>query len=342
MVSPVSPISPIQAGELRLDGRFLGAMESGNSTVDGTSGGRRELDPLQREAIGWVTRLTSGEATVEDAQQFQVWRGRSRAHEEAFRLASQTWRYAGLTATANVRRPALTRRIVLAGAGTALAAAWAGVSLGLLPGLDQIMSDYATAVGEQARFALPDGSMIYLDGASALDFKLTPDSRSAKLVSGAAAFDIAADVLPFRVTAGPCVISTNDAEFTLTSGSGPVRIECTRGSLGISGYTSARLDARQRIILAADQPAVAQPMNPTLAGAWRRGLLVFENRPLSEVVEDINRHRRGRVVLARPGLGTRRVDGVFHLQRPDEIVDNLVAALGLSETRLPGNIVILL
>ena len=342
MVSPVSPISPIQAGELRLDGRFSGAMESVDDTVGGTNDGRRELDALQREAIGWVTRLTSGEATVEDAQQLQAWRGRSRAHEEAFRLASQTWRHAGLSATANVRRPALTRRFVLAGAGTALAAGWVGVSLGLLPGLDQIMSDYATGVGEQARFALPDGSMIYLDGATALDVDLTQDARTAKLVNGAAAFDIAAGALPFRVTAGPCVISANDADFTLTAGSGPIRIECIRGSLAISGGVTARLDAGERIMLAPGHPAEAEPMSPTMAGAWRRGLLVFENRPLSEVVDDINRHRRGRVVLARPGLGARRVDGVFHLQRQDEIIDNLVAALALTETRLPGNIVILI
>ncbi|GAB4070679.1 FecR domain-containing protein [Ancylobacter sonchi] len=317
-------------------------MESGDDTVGGTNGGRRELDALQREAIGWVTRLTSGEATVEDAQQLQAWRGRSRAHEEAFRLASQTWRHAGLLATANVRRPALTRRLVLVGAGTALAAGWVGVSLGLLPGLDQIMSDYATGVGEQASFALPDGSMIYLDGATALDVDLTQDARTAKLVNGAAAFDIAAGAFPFRVAAGPCVISANDADFTLTAGSGPIRIECTRGSLAISGAVTARLNAGERITLAPDYPAEAEPMNPTMAGAWRRGLLVFENRPLSEVVDDINRHRRGRVVLARPGLGARRVDGVFHLQRPDEIVDNLVASLALSETRLPGNIVILI
>ncbi|TCK29218.1 FecR family protein [Ancylobacter aquaticus] len=341
MVSPVFPISPIQAGELRLDERFLGAMETDDGTVGGTNGGRRELDALQHEAIGWVTRLTSGEATVEDAQQLQAWRGRSRAHEEAFRLASQTWRHAGFAASANLRRPAPTRRLVLAGVGTALAAGWAGVSLGLLPGLDQIMSDYATGVGEQARFALPDGSMIHLDGATALDVELTEDSRTAKLVNGAAAFDIAAGALPFRVTAGPCVISANDADFTLTAGSGPIRIECTRGSLAISGDVTARLDAGERIILAPDHPTVVEPMNPTLAGAWRRGLLVFENRPLAEVVDDINRHRRGRVVLARPGLGNRRVDGVFHLQRPEEIVENLVAALALTETRLPGNIVIL-
>nr|WP_246549639.1 FecR domain-containing protein [Ancylobacter oerskovii] len=317
-------------------------MESIGDKVGGTNGGRRELDDVQREAIGWVTRLTSGEATVEDAQQLQAWRGRSRAHEEAFRLASQAWRHAGLPACAKPRRPALTRRLMLAGAGTALAAGWAGVSLGLLPGLDQINSDYATGVGQQARFALPDGSMVYLDGATALDVDLTQDARTAKLVNGAAAFDIAAGAHPFRVTAGPCVISADDADFTLTAGSGPIRVECTRGSLSISGTTVARLDAGERIILTPDHPAVAEPMNPTMAGAWRRGLLVFENRPLSEVVDDINRHRRGRVVLARPGLGARRVDGVFHLQRPDEIVDNLVTSLALSETRLPGNIVILI
>lgn len=342
MVSPVSPISPIQGGELRLRWRFLGAMDSVDDKVDGTHVGRRDLDALQREAIGWVTRLTSGEATVEDAQQLRAWRGRSQAHEDAFRLASQTWRHAGLPSDMRVRRPALSRRLVLAGAGMALAAGWAGVSLGLLPGLDQMMSDYATGVGQQANFTLPDGSTVYLDGATALDVDLKSDARTAKLVNGAAAFDIAAGANPFLVTADQCVISANDAEFALTAGSGPVRIECTRGSLSVSGNGTARLEAGERISLVADRPPVVEPLNPVMAGAWRRGLLVFENRPLSEVVDDLNRHRRGRVVLARPGLGARRVDGVFHLQRPDEIVDNLVAALALTETRLPGNIVILI
>jgi transmembrane sensor len=74
---------------------------------------------------------------------------------------------------------------------------------------------------------------------------------------------------------------------------------------------------------------------------WRRGLLVFRDKQLASVVMDINRHRRGNVVIAGSKLGQRRVSGVFHLSRPDEVIDQLQATLGLSATRLPAGIVIL-
>ncbi len=299
---------------------------------------------MQREAVGWVVRLTSGTATQEDAEQLAIWRARSVRHEEAFRLASLTWRQSAGARVA--QRPAvLTRRLFLAGAGTgvALAASWAGVSLGMLPGPAQLLSDYATGVGEQAHFRLPDGSMVDLDGASALDVRVSAQTRTARLVNGAAAFDISADSRLFQVSSGTCDVRAHDAAFALTSSAGVTRIECTRGLLEVAdtGRSPVRMQAGERLMLVHGQPALPEAMDPESAAPWRRGLLIFEDRPFAEVVEDINRHRRGRVVLARPGLGERRVDGVFHLDRPDEIVTNLAALLRLRETRLPGGIVVL-
>lgn len=47
---------------------------------------------LKREALAWVVRLTSGEATRADAQALQAWRGQSPAHEQAYREAARLWR----------------------------------------------------------------------------------------------------------------------------------------------------------------------------------------------------------------------------------------------------------
>lgn len=51
-----------------------------------------DLDPLLCEALSWVVRAHSGEATRADLVELQQWRGMSVEHEEAFREASRLWR----------------------------------------------------------------------------------------------------------------------------------------------------------------------------------------------------------------------------------------------------------
>jgi ferric-dicitrate binding protein FerR (iron transport regulator) len=53
------------------------------------------LDPLARDALAWILRLKSGEATLADAEQLMDWRAKSPAHESAFRDALKCWRAIG-------------------------------------------------------------------------------------------------------------------------------------------------------------------------------------------------------------------------------------------------------
>jgi transmembrane sensor len=50
---------------------------------------------LIRDALAWVIRLKSGEATLEDAEQLINWRAQSQAHERAFRDAVKCWKAVG-------------------------------------------------------------------------------------------------------------------------------------------------------------------------------------------------------------------------------------------------------
>jgi transmembrane sensor len=54
-----------------------------------------ELSSLTREAIAWLLRLTSGEATVEDAEEFKRWHGQSPEHAAAWSEAVRLWRALG-------------------------------------------------------------------------------------------------------------------------------------------------------------------------------------------------------------------------------------------------------
>jgi transmembrane sensor len=68
------------------------------------------LDPLIREALSWIMRLKSGEATLADAEQLMDWRARSPAHEDAFRDAVKCWRAIGQALATSRPAPAARRR----------------------------------------------------------------------------------------------------------------------------------------------------------------------------------------------------------------------------------------
>jgi ferric-dicitrate binding protein FerR (iron transport regulator) len=68
-----------------------------------------QLDPLIRDALAWIVRLKSGEATLKDAEQLMDWRAKSPAHESAYRDAVKCWRAIGRT-LADSRPVASNRR----------------------------------------------------------------------------------------------------------------------------------------------------------------------------------------------------------------------------------------
>lgn len=337
-------------------------LRQGRSREDRSRQDPPPQDPLRRdtlrgEAAAWVARLTSGEATDADALQVRAWRRRSPDHEDAFRTASAAWRASAPAARLAVRAPvhdsaheappvdARRRRFLVgaaAAASGAAAAGFAGASLGLLPTLSDLMSDYATAVGVQRQFSLADGSVLDLDAGSALNARFTADARRLQLVEGAALFDVAPDARTFEVEAGAGTVIAQDGRFSLSRGADATRVACIKGRLDlVCGGTTLHLQAGNRASFAADgRVSAVEPADPASAAAWRRGLLLIEDRPLDAVAADLNRYRTGRVIVAGPA-GARRVSAAFHLDRIAEAVPQLAASLGLRSIALPGGIVIL-
>ena len=60
--------------------------------------------------------------------------------------------------------------------------------------------------------------------------------------------------------------------------------------------------------------------------AWRRGKLIFDDKPLGEVVSILGRYYHGWIFVVDPAIRTRRVTGVF------ETTDPLVALRGVEKS----------
>jgi transmembrane sensor len=208
--------------------------------------------------------------------------------------------------------------------------------------LDFWFSDYATGVGQHRQVTLSDGSTILLDTDTALLDHSDAKLRRVDLQRGQAFFQIAPDARrPFEVHAGAVTVRAVGTAFQVNRGdSGELQVTVTEHAVqvGLGGSDSSgaiRVEQGQTFAYPGKGslgPPIAADLNAITA--WRRGKLIFRDRPVAEVVAQLNRYRHGRFVITDPGIGTMRVSGVFPLANLDGSVEILEQSLGIRATKL--------
>nr|WP_284701403.1 FecR domain-containing protein [Rhodoplanes tepidamans] len=310
---------------------------------------------MKREALDWVVRLTSGTATVADADRLTAWRAAHPDHEAAFRDAVRTWKLLGDAAraagaapatAAPARRPAvLGRRALLVGSVAASVAAVAVLGrnppLGLWPSFDELAADYRTAKGERRRIVLSDDVSVHLNTQSSVAVRTSPHRLS--LVAGEAIVTCRAGAgEAVELVAGHGRVVAGEAEFSARLDGQTASVVCLEGDVVIHhGSRRLRLLRGQQARYSADGLDSAAPADVETATAWTNGLLVFKNRPLAEVIDEVNRYRPGRILVTRSELGGRLVNASFHIDRLDLIPAQIRDVFGVSVTELPGGLVLI-
>ncbi len=312
------------------------------------------LDPLARESIEWIVGLTSGAVTEADARALERWRSASPAHaaalNDALRL-SQALRIAagefvrehGVAGDREIATPRMGRRALLGGLVAASAAGlfFAGGDIGLWPSLAELSADYRTATGERRNIALAAGLLVELNTQTSLAVRSASVGPRVELIEGEAAFTAKLPPSsPFTVVALDASTVATDASFDVRRDGDGVCVNCMAGQVEIvQGSSHVRLRAGQQLSYTESTLGAAIGADPDTATAWRRGLLVFRNRPLSEMLAEVNRYRPGRIVLANARLGRQTFNGIFRLDHIDSVLAQL-EKLGARVTSLPGGIVL--
>jgi transmembrane sensor len=316
----------------------------------------RVPEALEREAHGWVTRLVSGEATAADARLLKEWRRQSPVHDQAFAAATRRWKNFGLVGRALSQQgrapewsppgPVLSRRAALSGMGAiaAGAAAYAIVKppLGLWPSLVELSADYRTATGEQRQVGVSDDVSVRLNTQTSISI-LSEEAGTdlVKLISGEAAF-AATSPRPLVVLAGDGRMVAGRARFDVRNVGSSVCVTCFDGEVRVEqGSQAAVVGSRQQLRYDVGGLKAAVAIDPVEAAAWQAGVLIFRFTPLSDVIAEINRYRRGRVILMNAALGTSPVNGRFRIQRIDEVLAWIEQAFGATARSLPGGVVLI-
>jgi transmembrane sensor len=327
------------------------------------------LDSIESEATDWLVLQTAGPLTPADALVFECWLQRSARHRAAYEKMQRTWD--GLAAlqqqpgdllrhTASLHDGARLRQArrgrqrvaaVLAMAasllvGVLLASLWFGDPVAAL------IADHSSPPGELRTVMLPDGSRADLGPSTAIKLQFNTAERRVELLGGSAYFTAVPQAVaggrPFIVETGTLTARALGTQFLverLPRGDGVAVAEHD-----VEVTVTGREGAQRPMVLSPGQslrygrdgqsPATVASIDPQEIAAWRRGNLVFYQMPLQEVVAELNRYRRSKIVLTDDALAARVVSGVFRIGDPDGELRIIAQELGLKVAMLPFFVII--
>lgn len=313
---------------------------------------------LRARSVELVQRLASKAATPSDIAAANAFRATSPAHEAAFSKASRLWLQFG-PAAENLRRRgvvgdglaksprAVSRRLIIGGglaAASVGAVAVVSPPFHMWPTLAELAADHRTETGEQRLLALADDVSVRMNARTSIRSRDTEtDTNRFEIVSGQASFATWKDMeRPLVLLAGDGSASVRRGRVDIRCFDGQVRITCVEGQVTVRrGDEVATIGSAEQIAYNATDWRKVEAVDIGLVTAWEQGVLIFRTTPLSEVVEEINRFRSGRVVVLNGDLARKTVSGRFRIDNIEDIFLRLDQALGIKSLVLPGGVVLL-
>lgn len=306
-----------------------------------TEAWNRGEEARRAAAADWLVRLQSPGLDEDEALAFDAWLAahpaNATAYDTALSVMLELDSAAGeiareLAPTRRTRAPGLSRnsrRGWLAVGGLAAAAT---IALALTPFSAFVTAPqtFATAKGEHHSMKLADGSAVDLNAGSRLSVRLDAHERHVVLSEGEAAFDVAADASrPFLIAAGDRTVRVVGTRFDVRRRSGVLSVTVARGVVEVRPSDGApgralRLHPGQRLDHIEGAPDVqVTAVDPEQAFSWKSGRLIFRDRPLGEVVADLNQQFPRPIRIEDAALAQTRVSGVLVLDDQAAVVRRL-------------------
>jgi transmembrane sensor len=222
---------------------------------------------------------------------------------------------------------------------------------------------YTTPVGPQQQFELQDGIRVTLNTNSKIAARIDDEHRDVEVLAGEVFFDVVHNPRrPLRVCAAGHLFADLGTQFnarvsssgtivTVRQGEVDVRGRCkmdkngdfasvgstTGGDEGVSDKASAIITSGEQVSIVdggAGTSLVKRKLTRSQMDnllAWQDGLLIFENAPLPEVLEQINRYFPQPLEIADSSLLKVRVSGMYRNSAMDSILRALEESHGIVE-----------
>jgi transmembrane sensor len=308
--------------------------------------------PGKITAAQWFAQARSGDTDPADEQSWLQWIDDD-GHQRSYENCELAWELSGelrgspgiaaLLAGADARYAHSARaswcvpawQVGLAASLLALGAfAWRFVSA-------PTTLQYSTGVGEQRTVALADGSTVFLNTDSDVRVQLSRRVRRIELARGEALFNVSHDPnRPFEVHALQGVTTAVGTQFDVELTRSGAAISVLEGTVTVGG--SSRAASLPPVAVSAgngvgySQEGAVSDLRPAEVNriqGWRSQRMVFNDIALDTALAEYNRYSRMPIVLGNPGLGSRHINGVFHIGDEAAFLSALDQGLHLKATK---------
>lgn len=322
------------------------------------------------QARDWIVRIDSGALTADERQQLSSWLAQDPLHRKLLDEYALLWASANAAlalaplpnasaSTVRQMRPTWPSRrvgwaatsvcatLVVAVLGWQVANVRDGTALHMAVALK-----HQTKVGEKRLVGLPDGSTTSLGAASSLRVAYTAERRRVVLDSGIGLFDVTKDkARPFEVEVEGTIVRAvgtrflvnrhDDGRVEVTVYEGVVQVDRPSWAAGarqvgdapgISMPEPVRLGVGQTATTRGELTVVAvePPSSLQRKLAWQEDRLVFDQTPLGEAVEQVNRYSVKPIRLHSSDLRNLQISGAFSSRDVPFFLSSLDQGFGLT------------
>ena len=310
-------------------------------------------------AAAYFARMRSGNATLQEQQALEQWIESDEAHARAYERVSRLWLdlegVRSHPAILDLREDAnrgrwRTRLTRLAAAAAAIAVVAGGAGLWSVINLAASKAPprpqdafYRSRVGQMITVALSDGSTAILDTDSAIRFSEGGGRRNVDLIRGRALFDVRHDPSrPFVVRARGRTITALGTRFDVYLKPAAIEVELLQGHVRVQDQAPeadgrlgvADMKAGQKLVADAAGWRIA-PIPVQIGAAWLQHRLIFDEAPIGDIAEELNRYSEKKIVVE-PGVAQARMSAILLSNDPDTFVRS-VQALHLARVEAEGD-----
>lgn len=193
-------------------------------------------------------------------------------------------------------------------------------------------ASHRTAVGESRRLLLADGTRLWLNTDTAVDERYDHKQRLLVLHHGEILIETHPDTQqpprPFLVHSRQGSMRALGTRFEVRQFAGHTQLGVSAGRVEVTPLDAATpqiIDADQEVRFWRRAISPIAALSPTRQ-AWTQGMLIAQDLPLAQFLDELSRYRRGHVGCD-PAVAGLRVVGGFPLRDTDQALALLKAAL---------------
>lgn len=189
--------------------------------------------------------------------------------------------------------------------------------------------------GQRTKFALPDGSVVYMNSESTIIYpaQFTGNERRIRL-TGEAYIKVEPDYAnPFIVECGNITTVVTGTEFNLMNRDNTVKVSVAHGSVKVISSNKNEILVKKGQMVSLDKKGyLSNPQKVDLSHilAWKNNKLSFKRTPLKEVIRDLELFYDVKVTVVNKTAINKKLTGLFDAESLNEVLENLELALDIS------------